>query len=129
MSSNGRGLLDSTNNGEGQLKLAERYIATSLVLCLAIRVVPAAATNVSFSHYEFEASNGTKVEAEKGTFLVPENRSDPNTRQIEIGFVRFRSTSENPGAPIVYLAGGPGGTGVGTARRWRFPLFMAMREF
>ena len=63
-----------------------------------------------------------------GTFEVPENRSDPNSRKIKIGFVRFKSTSATPGDPIVYLAGGPGGTGVGTAQGPRFPLFMALRE-
>ena len=42
--------------------------------------------------------------------------------------MRFRSTSPNPGAPIVYLAGGPGGAGTGAARGTRFPLFMAFRE-
>ena len=32
------------------------------------------------------------------------------------------------GPPIVYLAGGPGGSGIGTATAARFPLFMAFRE-
>jgi pimeloyl-ACP methyl ester carboxylesterase len=78
--------------------------------------------------YTFTGPNGVKVEAEKGTFEVPENRKDPNSRKIKIGFVRFKSTAANPGDPIVYLAGGPGGTGVGTAQGPRFPLFMALRE-
>jgi pimeloyl-ACP methyl ester carboxylesterase len=78
--------------------------------------------------YTFTGPNGVKVEAERGTFEVPENRSDPNSRKIRIGFVRFKSTSANPGDPIVYLAGGPGGTGTGTAQGARFPIFMALRE-
>jgi pimeloyl-ACP methyl ester carboxylesterase len=78
--------------------------------------------------YTFTGPNGVKVEAERGTFEVAENRSDPNSRKIKIGFVRFKSTSPNPGDPIVYLAGGPGGTGVGTAQGARFPIFMALRE-
>lgn len=78
--------------------------------------------------YRFEAADGTVVEAERGEFPVPENRSDPNSRTIKLGFVRFASTAAKPGPPIVYLAGGPGGSGVGTARRERFPLFMALRE-
>jgi pimeloyl-ACP methyl ester carboxylesterase len=89
----------------------------------------ALAQEVTFSPYEFEASDGTNVESEMGKFEVPENREDPSSRLIEIGFVRFKSTNDNPGAPIIYLAGGPGGSGVGTARGRRFPLFMAMREF
>lgn len=78
--------------------------------------------------YTFTASNGTKVEAERGTFEVPENRRDPNSRKIKIGFVRFKSTAATPGDPIVYLAGGPGASGTGTAQGARFPIFMALRE-
>ncbi|HJS23863.1 MAG TPA: alpha/beta hydrolase, partial [Pyrinomonadaceae bacterium] len=47
---------------------------------------------------------------------------------IELAFVRFKSTAKNPGPPIVYLAGGPGGSGIFTAKGSRFPLFMALRE-
>ena len=71
---------------------------------------------------------GRRWRPRRGTFEVPENRSNPNSRKIKIGFVRFKSTSATPGDPIVYLAGGPGGTGVGTAQGPRFPIFMALRE-
>src|SRR5947207_14089952 len=47
---------------------------------------------------------------------------------IELVFLRFKSTAKTPGPPIVYLAGGPGGSGIGTARGSRFRLFIAMRE-
>jgi pimeloyl-ACP methyl ester carboxylesterase len=60
--------------------------------------------------------------------LVPENRSDPQSNLIELAFVRFKSTAKTPGPPIVYLAGGPGGSGTGAATGSRFPLFMALRE-
>jgi pimeloyl-ACP methyl ester carboxylesterase len=78
--------------------------------------------------YTFKAANGTVVEAEKGTFEVSENRSDPNARKIRIGFVRFKSTSATPGDPIVYLAGGPGAPGTLSLTGPRFPLAMALRE-
>src|ERR1044072_4445294 len=79
--------------------------------------------------YTFETNDKKeKVDAEFGTLLVPENRSDPDSDLIELAFVRFKSTAKNPGPPIVYLAGGPGGSGIGTARGSRFPLFMALRE-
>ena len=48
---------------------------------------------------------------------------------LNFAFVRFKSTAPNPGSPIIYLAGGPGGSGIVSARGSRFPLFMAMREF
>jgi pimeloyl-ACP methyl ester carboxylesterase len=79
--------------------------------------------------YTFETNDRKeKVDAEFGTLFVPENRSDPESNLIELAFVRFKSTAKNPGPPIVYLAGGPGGSGIGTARGSRFLLFMALRE-
>lgn len=78
--------------------------------------------------YAFRLADGTELAAERGTFSVPENRDDPRSRRIEIGFVRFRSTNPHPGAPIVYLAGGPGGSGVATARGPRQPIFLALRQ-
>jgi pimeloyl-ACP methyl ester carboxylesterase len=75
----------------------------------------------------FTAKDGTKVDAERGSFEVPENRTRPGGRMIKIGFVRFRSAASTPGDPIVYLAGGPGGSGVGAAEGPRFPLFMRLR--
>jgi pimeloyl-ACP methyl ester carboxylesterase len=87
-----------------------------------------AAPALKFEPYTFEGPKGVKVEAEKGTFEVPENRADPKSRKIKISFVRFKSTAAKPGPPIVYLAGGPGGSGVESARGGRFPLFMALRE-
>lgn len=79
--------------------------------------------------YVFENSKKEKVDAEFGKLTVPENRNNPNSRLVQVAFVRFRSTASNPGSPIVYLAGGPGGSGIAAAEGSRFPLFMAMREF
>ncbi len=76
----------------------------------------------------FESARGEKVDAEFGELTVPENRQKTDSRLIQIAFVRFKSIAKNPAAPIVYLAGGPGGSGISAARGTRFPLFMAMRE-
>ncbi|NNG17480.1 MAG: alpha/beta fold hydrolase [Gemmatimonadales bacterium] len=75
----------------------------------------------------FQAS-GQRLNVEFGTLRVPENRSNPASRTLELRFVRLKSTSPNPGPPIVYLAGGPGGSGIGTARGSRARLFLAMRQ-
>lgn len=76
----------------------------------------------------FTSNAGESVEAYQGAFLAPENRDDPGSRMIEIGYVRFPALEGADGPPIVYLAGGPGGSGTGTARRQRFDLFMQMRR-
>lgn len=78
---------------------------------------------------EFAANSGDKTEALAGHLFVPENRNNPHSRQIRINYVRFPATTERKGPPIVYLAGGPGGSGIGTAKWRRFPLFMALREY
>lgn len=69
------------------------------------------------------------VAAFEGTIKVLENRNNPKSRMINIKYVRFPSTSQTARPPIVYLAGGPGGSGINTAKHFRFPLFMKMRAF
>ena len=78
--------------------------------------------------FVFESASGDRVNAELGSFHVPENRRSGGKKSIQLWFVRFPSTNPNPGPPIVYLAGGPGGSGINAARFSRFPLFMALRE-
>jgi pimeloyl-ACP methyl ester carboxylesterase len=77
--------------------------------------------------FVLELADGTKLPAERGRIMVREDRRDPRSRKIEIGFVRLRSTSAKPGSPIIYLAGGPGGSGVQALRGARQPLFLALR--
>ena len=78
--------------------------------------------------FRYTSGDGQEVEAERGFFEVSEDRRIPGSRRIRLGYVRFASTAKNPGPPIVYLAGGPGGSGVRTAMGPRFPIFMALRE-
>jgi pimeloyl-ACP methyl ester carboxylesterase len=94
-------------------------------IALSLRANPEA----RFESHQFTAAGGETVQAEIGEIDVPENRQSEDSRMITLRFVRFKSTSETPGSPIVYLAGGPGGSGISAARGTRFPLFMAMREF
>lgn len=78
--------------------------------------------------YIFETNGGQKIDAEFGRILVPEKHTNPDAQLIELAFVRFKSTSSTSKFPIIYLAGGPGGSGISLAKGPRFPLFMAMRE-
>jgi len=75
----------------------------------------------------FTSESGVTVDAYRGRFDVPEHRADPASRMIELSYVRFPAMTATPGDPIVYLAGGPGGSGSATAQGRRFELFMAMR--
>lgn len=78
--------------------------------------------------FRFKGWRGAETDAERGFFEVPEDRRDPGSRKIRLGYVRFPSTAARPGPPIVYLAGGPGGAGSTAAAGPRFPIFMALRE-
>ncbi len=98
----------------------------ALALALAAPSYAAAAPNEEA--ITFEASTGEKVEAFSGTLTVPMNRSNPASGTTELAYVRFPATTDMPGNPVVYLSGGPGGSGIGTAKGPRFPLFMAMRQ-
>jgi len=55
-------------------------------------------------------ARGRSIAAERGRLSVAENRQAEESAVIELAFVRLKSTSPTPGAPIVYLHGGPGGS-------------------
>lgn len=79
----------------------------------------------------FETMDGKTTNAFEGFIEVPENRAQADSRMIKVSYVRFPATGNKKGSPIIYLSGGPGGSGIMTAKypRFRFPLFMALREF
>lgn len=49
-----------------------------------------------------------KYNAECGSLIVEENRSDPNSRLIALPIIRVLAVNENPAEPILWFAGGPG---------------------
>src|SRR5262245_54083220 len=57
--------------------------------------------------------DGSSVEYELGTLQVPENRQNPNSRTISVGYARFRALAPTGAPPTVHLPGGPGNTYVG----------------
>jgi pimeloyl-ACP methyl ester carboxylesterase len=70
-----------------------------------------------------------RIPAELGRLLVPERRSDPHSKLLELAFVRLKSSAYRPGPPLIFLAGGPGISGI-DALRWG-PLadwFEALRQ-
>lgn len=104
------------------------YTLITLAAAPAAAVYSAPSDTLRLEPYSFVLADGATIQAERGRFLVAEDRNDPTSRKIEIGFLRFRSTNPRPGAPIVYLAGGPGGSGVGAARGARQPVFLELRK-
>jgi pimeloyl-ACP methyl ester carboxylesterase len=76
----------------------------------------------------FKANDGQETDAFEGSILVTENRNNAKSRKIRVNYVRFPAIGKATGSPIIYLSGGPGGSGIGTAKWRRFPLFLALRE-
>lgn len=106
------------------------FKTTALLLFISFGIAQAQqATFTPYTFKTFKDKEGKQktVEAELGSMMVPENRQKPNSKQIALKFVRFKSTNPHPKAPIVYLAGGPGGSGINAAKGSRFELFMKLR--
>jgi len=86
------------------------------------------ASNIPEQKFVFKTWSGKEVECFRGSFEVPENRAASHSRLIPIKYVRFPATGERSSPPIVYLAGGPGASGI-QAVNYRFEMFMALRRF
>lgn len=74
--------------------------------------MPQTAGSLTLKPIVFEVRDKQKVEAEAGQLLVPEKRRGARAKMITLAFVRFKSTAQTPTSPIVYLAGGPGDSGI-----------------
>lgn len=104
----------------------------TLVLACSLTATLAAARRetseaVRFEPYQYEYQ-GQHIRAELGRFVVPERYDHPTGRKITLVFLRLKSTSPQPRPPIVYLAGGPGGSAIHLAQGPRGAVFLAMRE-
>jgi len=110
---------------------ASRPFAGCLTLLLAATIATPlrAEEPLTLEPHTFTARDGTVVAAEYGRLTVPMRRHADGTESgsVKLAFVRFPTTSAQPGSPIVYLAGGPGGSGIDAATGSRFPLFQALR--
>jgi pimeloyl-ACP methyl ester carboxylesterase len=62
------------------------------------------------------ATASAQSAADLSRLTVLEDRTKPNGRKIELAYAVLKSTAATPGSPIVYLDGGPGGSGIGLYR-------------
>jgi hypothetical protein len=63
---------------------------------------------IAFSPFSLNGFDG----AESGTLQVPENRVKSFSRNLELAVVRLKCKAANPGVPVVFLSGGPGGSAI-----------------
>lgn len=71
---------------------------------------------------------GTQLSVDEGRLVVPANRSSGSSATLALGFVRFRTTAASPGAPIVFLAGGPGDAGTRALHGMPIDFLNALRS-
>jgi len=99
----------------------------SLWVFFVVSSLPAIA-DVERENYQLQAFQQQSIKSEKVSFVVPENRANADSRQLTLGYVRLPALIKNPGNPIVYLSGGPGGSATEAATYPRFALFQALRQ-
>jgi pimeloyl-ACP methyl ester carboxylesterase len=99
-----------------------------LVFLATIAGVTTHAQELDWTPITFESDAGEKTEAERTVISVPSKHANPNGSSVKLPLIRFRTTARNPGPPIIYLAGGPGNSGLTAAKRNQYyPGLMALR--
>jgi pimeloyl-ACP methyl ester carboxylesterase len=74
-----------------------------------------------------EPTPGVTIAAQKGTLTVLQDRTRPEAGEVHLPFLRLPSTAPQPGAPILYLAGGPGDSAVEALRGPLFSFLAGLR--
>lgn len=93
--------------------------AVALAFLLAgVAITRAAGTDFTSAPKTFHTSKGVPIEADGGALLVPENRAAAKSRKIAIGYLRLKSRSASPKAPLFFFQGGPGSRGIGDSQVW-----------
>jgi pimeloyl-ACP methyl ester carboxylesterase len=80
---------------------------------------------LSVKRHYFVLNGLRRVPGQWGELRVPENRSNLRSRQIKVTFGRVPGTGKVPGAPIFFIAGGPGASGIGSFAgnaEWLLPM-------
>jgi pimeloyl-ACP methyl ester carboxylesterase len=81
---------------------------------------------VTWEPFTFTSATGVEVAAERGWLQVPERHALPDGPKVRLPVVRLRATSPTAGPPIVWLEGGPGGSGI---QRITGPFLDAFRAY
>ncbi|HVF41282.1 MAG TPA: alpha/beta fold hydrolase [Gemmatimonadaceae bacterium] len=105
-----------------------RYSALVVLMGMTASLAHGQQSTINWAPLTYTSAAGDSVAADSGRVTVLENRARPNGAKIEIAVVRFRSTAARPGAPIIYLAGGPGAAGIAGGRGDLYPTIQALRS-
>ena len=115
------------DNHKYLIKEGMQYVK-SITFLLVLFSINCAIAQTRSEPYKFEVEIKKEIEAEKFEILVPENRSDSQSRMISLSFIKLESRAVKPGSPIIYLAGGPGGSGTSAMKGQRWIMFDRLRD-
>lgn len=90
----------------------------------------ASGPSLAWTREKVEAGDGParkKVDAERAWLSVPRDWTTPQGARFRLQVLRFKATVDPTGPPILYLAGGPGGSSTGSVTGDRFPLVQRLR--
>ena len=99
-----------------------------LLFALSLSLLATPAVSQSWRPVQFKSQYGDVIDAEALTLIVPETRSPSSQGRLTLPVIRFRSTAKKAAAPIIYLAGGPGSSGIEEARKDMFQVIMRLRQ-
>ena len=108
-------------------KMQRTFYAAFLILTLIASCSPRNETTVPESRLTLEdcaltSPNGYQVDARCGTLTVPEDRANPNARQIELHVAVIPAVKRDPQPDALFLlAGGPGQSAIET-----FPAMISL---
>ncbi|MEQ9468989.1 MAG: alpha/beta fold hydrolase [Ekhidna sp.] len=91
----------------------KRLIFSYLLLSMTIDGV---SQKLNFTTVPITILDSISIQLEIGDFPVPENRTDPNSRQINLKVARIKAKQDLGYAPVMYLSGGPGGSAINDLR-------------
>lgn len=67
---------------------------------------------ITFQNFTMKAYTGDSISYNLAKINVPENRLDTNTNTIQLSILKLKAKSQTPLFPILFLAGGPGQSGI-----------------
>lgn len=84
-------------------------------------------TPVLFATHDYYLFPET-TRAQEGRLVVPQNRERSSGPTVDLHFVRFAASTNDPGVTTIYLAGGPGAAATLSAAGDRFDFLMRLRQ-
>lgn len=109
----------------GILSICALLAAPALRAASALGPVSSSNGELSVKRHHFVLNGRHRVPGHWGELEVPENRSDPDSRQIKVTFGRIPGSGRAAELPIFFIAGGPGASGIGSFAgnaEWMLPL-------